>query len=65
MKLKKFKPRLKRSKIDFKAGLINTNALKNLTAESFNKSYKLLTPKIGELIDFTEEQNFSEWFNQI
>lgn len=36
---------------------------KDLTAESFNKSYKLLTPKIGELIDFTHEQTFSAWFN--
>ncbi len=36
---------------------------KDLTAESFNKSYKLLTPQIGELIDFTQEQNFSAWFN--
>lgn len=38
---------------------------RDLTSESFNKSYKLLTPKIGELIDFTKEQNFSEWFNAI
>lgn len=36
---------------------------KDLTAESFNKSYRLLTPQIGELIDFTQENNFSAWFN--
>ena len=36
---------------------------KDLTAESFNKSYKLLTPRIGELIDFTQEQTFSQWFD--
>ena len=36
---------------------------KDLTAASFNKSYKLLTPQIGELIDFTQEQTFSQWFN--
>lgn len=36
---------------------------KDLTAASFDKSYKLLTPQIGELINFTEEQTFSQWFN--
>ena len=36
---------------------------RDLTAESFDKNYRLLTPRIGELIDFTQEQNFSEWFN--
>lgn len=35
---------------------------KDLTSASFGRSYKLLTPKIGELIDFTREQNFSQWF---
>ena len=35
---------------------------KDLTAESFDKSYKLLTPRLGELIDFTQEQTFSQWF---
>ena len=35
---------------------------KDLTAESFNKSYRLLTPQIGELINFAQEQNFSQWF---
>lgn len=35
---------------------------KGLTAESFDKPYKLLTPRIGELIDFTKEQTFSAWF---
>ena len=36
---------------------------KDLTAASFNRNYKLLTPRIGELIDFTREQDFSAWFN--
>ena len=36
---------------------------KDLTAASFGKSYRLLTPRIGELIDFTREQNFAPWFN--
>ena len=36
---------------------------KDLTAESLNKNYKLLTPRIGELIYFAQENNFSEWFN--
>ncbi len=36
---------------------------KDLTAASFNRSYKLLTPRIGELIDFNREQDFSPWFN--
>lgn len=36
---------------------------KDLTAASFDKDYHLLTPRIGELIDFTRHQNFSEWFN--
>ncbi len=35
----------------------------DLTAASFNRSYKLLTPRIGELIDFSREQDFSQWFN--
>ncbi len=35
---------------------------KDLTAESAGKKYQLLTPRIGELIDFTQEQNFSQWF---
>ena len=35
---------------------------KDLTAASFGRSYKLLTPKIGELIDFDSEQNFEPWF---
>lgn len=35
---------------------------KDLTAESFDKSYNLLTPRIGELIDFSQEQTFSQWF---
>lgn len=34
----------------------------DLTAESAGKNYRLLTPRIGELIDFTNEQNFSAWF---
>ncbi|MBO4400426.1 MAG: MBL fold metallo-hydrolase [Selenomonadaceae bacterium] len=37
---------------------------KDLTAASFGRRYKLLTPRIGELIDFTREQNFEPWFNQ-
>ncbi len=37
---------------------------KDLTAASFNKSYRLLTPRIGELIDFTQAQDFSDWFSQ-
>lgn len=36
---------------------------KDLAAESRGKNYQLLTPRIGELIDFTQEQKFSEWFN--
>ena len=36
---------------------------KNLTAASVDKSYQLLTPRIGELIDFSNEQNFSDWFS--
>lgn len=36
---------------------------KDLTAASFGKKYQLLTPRIGELIDFTREQNFAPWFN--
>lgn len=35
---------------------------KNLLAESLDKSYRLLTPRIGELINFDDEQNFSAWF---
>ncbi len=35
----------------------------DLIAASADKSYKLLTPKIGELIPFDEEKNFVEWFN--
>ena len=35
----------------------------DLIANSTDKNYELLTPKIGELIDFDVEQNFSEWFN--
>lgn len=38
---------------------------KDLTAESFGRSYRLLTPKIGELIDFTRQQTFSAWFSEI
>ncbi len=35
---------------------------KDLLAESANKNYELLTPQIGELINF-HEQNFSLWFD--
>lgn len=35
----------------------------DLIAAIAGKSYKLLTPKIGELIPFDEEKNFTEWFN--
>lgn len=34
---------------------------KNLIAESAGRNYELLTPRIGELINF-REQNFSTWF---
>ena len=34
---------------------------KDLLAESAEKNYELLTPRIGELINF-EQQNFSNWF---
>ena len=34
----------------------------DLAAASRDKNYKLLTPRIGELIIFMEDQNFSEWF---
>ena len=34
----------------------------SLTAASIGKNYKLLTPKIGELIRFDENKNFSAWF---
>ena len=37
----------------------------DLIAASADKSYKLLTPKIGELIPFDEEKNFVEWFNEM
>ena len=36
---------------------------KDLTAASVGKNYQLLTPRIGELINFSSEQNFSQWFN--
>ena len=36
---------------------------KDLTAASVGKNYRLLTPRIGELIDFSSEQNFSDWFS--
>jgi len=36
---------------------------KDLQKFSREKNYQLLTPRIGELIDFTQEQKFSEWFN--
>lgn len=36
---------------------------KDLTAASVGKNYQLLTPRIGELIDFSKEQNFSDWFS--
>lgn len=29
---------------------------------SSDKNYKLLTPRIGEIINFSDEQNFSDWF---
>ena len=35
---------------------------KDLLGESMNKNYTLLTPKIGELINFDVEQTFSLWF---
>ena len=35
---------------------------KNLLAESEGKDYKLLTPKIGELINFDGENIFEKWF---
>ncbi len=35
---------------------------RNLLAESKGKDYKLLTPKIGELIDFDAKNNFGKWF---
>ena len=35
---------------------------KDLLAESAGKNYELLTPRIGELIRFDAEQNFSAWF---
>lgn len=34
----------------------------DLTAASVGKNFQLLTPRIGELINFSEEQNFSQWF---
>lgn len=34
----------------------------DLSAASVNKSYRLLTPRIGELINFSQEQTFSQWF---
>ena len=34
----------------------------DLLAESAGKNYKLLTPRIGELIKFYGEQNFQPWF---
>ena len=37
----------------------------DLIAASVDKSYKLLTPKIGELIPFDEEKNFTQWFNEL
>ena len=37
----------------------------DLIAASADKSYKLLTPKIGELIPFDGDKNFSQWFNEI
>ncbi len=36
---------------------------KDLMAASVGKNYRLLTPRIGELIDFSSEQNFSDWFS--
>ena len=35
---------------------------KALVDESNGKSYRLLTPRIGELITFDSNQNFSKWF---
>ena len=35
---------------------------KDLTAASVGKNFRLLSPRIGELIDFSIEQNFSQWF---
>ena len=35
---------------------------KDLLAASAEKNYALLTPQIGELINFDGEQNFSKWF---
>ena len=35
---------------------------KDLLAKSADKNYRLLTPKIGELINFNDEQDFSLWF---
>ena len=35
---------------------------KDLLGESMNKNYTLLTPRIGELINFNVEQTFSLWF---
>lgn len=35
---------------------------KELVAESQGKSYELLTPRIGQLIHFDGEQNFSAWY---
>ena len=37
----------------------------DLIAASADKSYKLLTPKIGELIPFDEDKIFSDWFNKL
>ena len=37
----------------------------DLIAASVGKSYKLLTPKIGELIPFDEDKKFSQWFNEL
>ena len=34
----------------------------DLIAESADRNYELLTPRIGEFIDFHEEQNFQPWF---
>ena len=36
---------------------------KDLLAASAGKNYELLTPRIGELITFDREQNFSLWFD--
>lgn len=35
---------------------------RELVAESVDKNYKLLTPRIGELINFYGEQDFQPWF---